>query len=100
MNAAVSHIGATLLSQKGSPVSQDREARPPVFRTAAPSRDADVFASADVFSSPVRQPERNVTREPAFDPARIMASIGEAPYEWTIESDVVAWGANATDVLM
>nr|WP_068032469.1 bifunctional diguanylate cyclase/phosphodiesterase [Rhodoplanes sp. Z2-YC6860] len=28
-----------------------------------------------------------------------MASIGEAPYEWTIESDVLAWGANATDVL-
>ena len=29
-----------------------------------------------------------------------MASIGEAPYEWTIETDVLAWGANATEVLM
>ena len=81
-------------------MSQDREDRPPVFRSAAPSRDADVFANADVFSSPaVRQPERGPARETAFDPARIMASIGEAPYEWTIESDVLAWGANATDVL-
>ena len=43
---------------------------------------------------------RGIVREDAFDPARIMASIGEAPYEWTIESDVLAWGANATDVLM
>src|SRR5258707_12835673 len=101
MNVAVSRFGATPHSQKGSPVSQDREDRPPVFRSAAPSRDADVFASADVFSSSaVRQPERSVVRDQAFDPARIMASIGEAPYEWTIESDVLAWGANATDVLM
>jgi diguanylate cyclase (GGDEF)-like protein len=60
-----------------------------------------VFAPADVFSSPTaRQPERSIVRDQAFDPARIMASIGEAPYEWTIESDVLAWGANATDVLM
>jgi len=29
-----------------------------------------------------------------------MASIGEAPYEWSIESDVLAWGANAPEVLM
>ena len=29
-----------------------------------------------------------------------MASIGETPYEWSIDSDVLAWGANATDVLM
>ena len=28
-----------------------------------------------------------------------MASIGEAPYEWSIDSDVLAWGANATEVL-
>jgi diguanylate cyclase (GGDEF)-like protein len=82
-------------------VSQDREDRTPGYRSVVPSQDADVFAPADVFSSPaVRQPERSIARELAFDPARIMASIGEAPYEWTIESDVVAWGANATEVLM
>ena len=38
--------------------------------------------------------------EPAFDPAAIMASIGETPYEWSIDSDVLAWGPNATEVLM
>jgi len=72
-----------------------------------------VFAPADVFSTPAspaasnpsstlapRPLERSAAREGAFDPARIMASIGEAPYEWTIETDVLAWGANATDVLM
>jgi diguanylate cyclase (GGDEF)-like protein len=72
-----------------------------------------VFAPADVFSTPAstvastsssafapRQFERSVAHEGAFDPARIMASIGETPYEWTIETDVIAWGANATDVLM
>jgi diguanylate cyclase (GGDEF)-like protein len=101
MNAAVSHFGATPQSQKGSPVSQDRDDRRSGYRSVIPSQDADVFAPADVFSSPaVRQPERSIVHEQAFDPARIMASIGEAPYEWTIESDVLAWGANATGVLM
>ncbi len=81
-------------------MSQDRDARRPVFRSAAPSQDADVFGTADVFSTPaVRAPERAVVREAEFDPARIMASIGETPYEWSIESDVLAWGANATEVL-
>ena len=81
-------------------MSQDRDARTPGYRSVAPSRGADVFARTDVFSSPaVRQPEGGIVRDEAFDPARIMASIGEAPYEWTIESDVLAWGANATDVL-
>jgi diguanylate cyclase (GGDEF)-like protein len=94
-------------------VSNDRDVRRPGYRPVAPSQDADVFAPADVFSTPAspaasnsssapapRQFERSVAREGAFDPARIMASIGEAPYEWTVETDVLAWGANATDVLM
>ena len=83
-------------------MSNDRDARTPVFRSVAPSRDADVFAPADVFSTPAaRQPERTAAvREQAFDPARIMASIGEAAYEWNIATDVLAWGANATEVLM
>ena len=38
-------------------------------------------------------------REPAFDPAAIMASIGEAPYEWSIDTDMLTWGANAAEVL-
>jgi hypothetical protein len=28
-----------------------------------------------------------------------MASVGEAAYEWSIDSDVLAWGGNATEVL-
>ena len=29
-----------------------------------------------------------------------MASIGEAPYEWSLESDVLAGAPNATEVLL
>ncbi|MCX7314762.1 MAG: phosphodiesterase [Hyphomicrobiales bacterium] len=35
-----------------------------------------------------------------FDMAAIMSSIGEIPYQWTIDSDVLVWGANAAQVLM
>ena len=60
-----------------------------------------MFASGDVFAKPAvpAMHAADAAREPAFDPARIMASIGEAPYEWTIATDVLAWGANATEVL-
>jgi diguanylate cyclase (GGDEF)-like protein len=34
-----------------------------------------------------------------LDPAQIMASVGEVPYAWSIESDALVWGANATAVL-
>ena len=29
----------------------------------------------------------------------VFAAVGEAPYEWRIDSDVLAWGPNAIDVL-
>jgi diguanylate cyclase (GGDEF)-like protein len=52
----------------------------------------------DVFVDP------GVARQPgvplAPDPARIMASVGEVPYEWSIGSDRLIWGSNAADVLM
>jgi diguanylate cyclase (GGDEF)-like protein len=35
----------------------------------------------------------------ALDPAAIFASIGEVPYEWTIATDGLLWGANAANVL-
>src|SRR5215471_12645957 len=35
----------------------------------------------------------------SFDAAGIFASIGEAPYEWHIETDLLAWGDNVTEVL-
>ncbi len=34
------------------------------------------------------------------DAARILASIGEVPYEWRIDDDALLWGANVTDVLL
>jgi diguanylate cyclase (GGDEF)-like protein len=33
------------------------------------------------------------------DPNRILASIGLVPYDWRIDTDTIAWGANAADVL-
>jgi diguanylate cyclase (GGDEF)-like protein len=65
-----------------------------------------VFARPDVFAkpAPVREPvfalRRDEADEQPFDAARIMASIGEAPYAWSIDSDALAWGRNATDMLM
>ncbi len=35
----------------------------------------------------------------ALDPAAILVSIGEVPYDWEIETDRLLWGANATEVL-
>ena len=93
-------------------MTQDRDDRAPGYRPAA-TRAADVFASpADVFAGPdvfakpevpalasTRGPVRAPLEAQAFDPAAIMASIGETPYEWSIDSDVLAWGPNATEVL-
>ncbi len=56
----------------------------------------DVFARPEPAGEPVFEPGRD---EQAFDLARIMASIGEVAYEWSIGSDGLAWGRNATDVL-
>lgn len=70
---------------------------------SATSQKPDVFAGPDVFAAPevpARQPARAPAGDQSFDPAAIMASIGETPYEWSIDSDVLVWGANATQVLM
>ena len=100
-------LKATRLSQKGSTVIQDRDDRTPGNRVTASAQAPDVFARPDVFAKPqvpvlepARQPARMPAVEQAFDPAAIMASIGETPYEWSIDSDVLAWGPNATEVLM
>jgi diguanylate cyclase (GGDEF)-like protein len=37
---------------------------------------------------------------PGLEAAAILASIGEVPYRWEIESDTLIWGANAPSVLM
>jgi diguanylate cyclase (GGDEF)-like protein len=81
---------------------QDRDDRTP-GQSAAPAAQApDVFGRADVFARP-QPPAPEPLQLPAvaqtFDPAAIMASVGEAAYEWSIDSDVLAWGGNATEVL-
>lgn len=93
-------------------MTQDRDDRAPGYRpTATGAADvfaspADVFAGPDVFARPevpalasTRGPARAPLEDQVFDPAAIMASIGETPYEWSIDSDVLAWGPNATEVL-
>src|SRR5262249_4566109 len=34
-----------------------------------------------------------------LDPAQILASVGEAPYAWQLDSDALTWGANVGEVL-
>jgi diguanylate cyclase (GGDEF)-like protein len=34
-----------------------------------------------------------------FQSIEVFAAVGEAPYEWRMESDALAWGANAAEVL-
>jgi diguanylate cyclase (GGDEF)-like protein len=46
-------------------------------------------------------PEAISTAPPAtaLDAAQILASVGEVPYDWRIDTDVLLWGANAAEVL-
>jgi diguanylate cyclase (GGDEF)-like protein len=37
---------------------------------------------------------------PPLDTAKILTSVGEVPYEWRLDSDVLIWGVNAADVLL
>ena len=76
----------------------------PGHSAAAPAQAPDVFGRADVFArpqapEPAREPLQLPAAAQAFDPAAIMASVGETPYEWSIDSDVLAWGGNVTEVL-
>jgi len=41
----------------------------------------------------------DTSREPAFQSAEVFAAVGEVPYVWSIDSDALAWGVNAADVL-
>ena len=66
--------------------------------TSDPAQPQDVFAAADVFARP-EMPMRPPSSEAGLDPGAIMASIGAVPYEWSIGSDSLTWGANAVEVL-
>ena len=81
---------------------QDRDDRTPGTGAAAVTQTPDVFGRADVFAkpqAPAPAPLQRPAAAQAFDPAAIMASVGETAYEWSIDSDVLAWGSNATEVL-
>jgi diguanylate cyclase (GGDEF)-like protein len=41
----------------------------------------------------------SAARDSHFDAASILASIGEVPYEWHVDTDVLLWGGNVADVL-
>ena len=36
---------------------------------------------------------------PVIDATRIAASVGELPYEWRIDTDVLTWGDRAVEIL-
>ena len=47
-------------------------------------------------TSPVASSARPDDRCPAaLDPNEIFASVGDVPYEWRLDTDALAWGANA-----
>ena len=86
---------------------QNRDDRTPRRSAVTPALAPDVFATSDVFDKP-QVPVIAAASEALFAPmeastfdmAAIMSSIGEIPYQWTIDSDVLVWGANAAQVLM
>ena len=41
----------------------------------------------------------DAARDPAFESTEVFAAVGEAPYAWRIDSDALAWGDNAVEVL-
>ena len=81
-------------------------AEPNVFASAP---QPSVFVSLDggvqppepsMFAPAIATPAPKPPSTDGLDSFRIMASVGEAPYEWSIDSDTLSWGVNACDVLM
>jgi diguanylate cyclase (GGDEF)-like protein len=58
----------------------------------------DVHASEPAASQQSSEMQQSAHRSP-LDPARILTSIGEVPYEWDIASDALFWAANVGSVL-
>jgi diguanylate cyclase (GGDEF)-like protein len=46
------------------------------------------------------KPRGTTPPSPQFDAAQILASVGEAAYDWRIDTDVLLWGNNVADVLL
>ncbi len=62
-----------------------------VNRSNTPGPDGN-----DDGTGPIANPDRAPR---PVDAAGIIASVGEVPYEWQIDSDVLRWGGNAAEVL-
>jgi diguanylate cyclase (GGDEF)-like protein len=82
-------------------------------RLPSPAADCINAHEATVNSSGPRPPSAfgkalpaaNASPAPArvatpLDTAGILVSVGDVPYDWRIDSDQLAWGANVTDVLL
>jgi diguanylate cyclase (GGDEF)-like protein len=61
------------------------------------SRDSIPATRSAETAKPAAAPPRPT---PPLDAAKILASVGEVPYDWRIDSDVLLWGANAAEVLL
>ena len=51
------------------------------------------------IETPTGSDQPDPAREAAFQSTDVFAAVGEAPYEWRIDTDALAWGDNATEVL-
>jgi hypothetical protein len=65
---------------------------------------ADVFAAPPAgAAAPAVQADHRLPAAPAsddmFDPGQILASVGEVPYQWRVDTGRLLWGANLADVL-
>ena len=54
---------------------------------------------SDVFTQPAHSSAAAATGDAGLDPGQILAAVGEVPYRWQIDTDGVAWGPNAAEVL-
>jgi diguanylate cyclase (GGDEF)-like protein len=90
--AARRRVWASGMSRKGADVTS--KSRPDVFAT--PARGKPVEAATNAGSG---MPSAPAPGNAPLDPARILASVGEVPYEWCIDSDRLAWGGNVAEVL-
>ncbi len=73
----------------------NKDRAPKVFSDSAPP---DVFAQPQPLAP--SKPQSRASAEAGFDPSSILASVGEAPYEWTIATDELNWGGNVSGVLL
>ena len=65
--------------------------------TNAGPRDSIPFRSSNETAKTASAAARAPTQ---LDTAQILASVGEVAYDWSIDTDVLLWGANAGDVLL